>query len=343
MVPLPAEVMQGIQTMGVEADFEQVALWMRHPRTCEQVQHWLCNRSGRASSRTDARLLLAILFADVNADDIFDRSTLDQVMRREARALRAAFDGATTANDNEGTSDDDSFDRTFVRVKRVYKAWMARDRNEMVQQLQAMIVACKHDHTTPPDEQLLGQLRQIGGEDAAVRAREAYARHEVVTARQMAERVAQTARRAFWDVVRDDIRAQRYDSLYHVLDELSRAMRALVAHSERHVSELEDTFDAAWLRQRIEADSLDPDEIHALMSHLARTIASWQAAVDRDVVVAWADSVCRTEHTIEALLGHALVTFLAEAHEHLGQIYMRIVELDSAAARDEASPATTNQ
>ena len=56
-------------------------------------------------------------------------------------------------------------------------------------------------------------------------------------------------------------------------------MRALVSHRPSAVSELDDKFDASWIRQQAEAGALSLQEVHALVRYVGATIAEWQARV----------------------------------------------------------------
>ena len=175
------------------------------------------------------------------------------------------------------------------------------------------------------------QLRKIGGNDAVERARAQHAAHVPMTERNVVEHVTRVARRAFWDVLRADLLENNYDGLYGILQEMGDGMRALVAHSERAVDELNDTFDVKWLRQQVEAGCLTPKDVHGLIMHLARIISDWQAPVDAEETRAWVEAVesrLDEETELDALVSGLLVDFLTEAHERLGTIYARILSFD---------------
>ena len=60
----------------------------------------------------------------------------------------------------------------------------------------------------------------------------------------------------------------KYEALFSVLGEMQQAMTALVAHSPRLVEELNDCFDAEWLKQQADHGALEVGSVHRLMRYL---------------------------------------------------------------------------
>lgn len=326
-----------VQQMREHLEFNRLADWLRSSTTMRRARRWLESLSLEAAD-ADVRSLLAFLYMDVDADSIFaPSSSADLIMRRETRAVVQRFDALV--EDASALGRRGAFEQAYRRARRFFNAWSAHDSAAMIDQITAVLVACKTSDE-PPDATLLEQLRGIGGDATVERARARYAAHTPTTERDLLEHVTRVARRAFWDTLRAELAERRYDGLYGILQEMGDGMRALVAHSERAVDELSDTFDVPWLRQQIDAGCLETEDVRRLIVHIARTIAEWQAPADAAEVRLWLENVevrANRETDLDALVGKLLVDFLAEAHARLGTIYARILSLDPAAleARDE--------
>lgn len=314
--------------------FEHRSQWMRSTDIINMTRQWLDSISFDASDQ-NVRTLLAFLYMDVDSKSIFTSSSSDVIMCRETHTVVQKFDALL--DDIGAVEKRTVFIAAYDRARRFFSAWSAHDRLAMVEQITSVIVACKTGDE-PPDAGLVEQLRNIGGNDAVERARARHAAHVPMTQENVVEHVTRVARRAFWDVLRADLVENKYDSLYGVLQEMGDGMRALVAHSERSIDELNDTFDVAWLRQQVEAGCLTAGDVRRLIMHLAQTISGWQAPVDAAETREWVATVEARAHgetELDALVNGLLVDFLAEAHERLGTIYARILSFDPTSLSEQ--------
>lgn len=336
MSTLTSQLAEEVARVRATPVFENTVKWMRADDTMSLVRDWLTH-IGLDASESRVRMVLAFVYMQLDDESLFSTSAADTIMRREVQRVVRAFDALLA--DDDVVEHRLRFCDACARAERFFETWSTHDRRAMIEQLVALVAACKTSVDDPPNAELLEQLQRLGGDAAVARARAQYAAHVPMSREEIAETVTRTARRAFWDVLRADLVAERYDGLFGVLDEMGRGMRALIAHSERGVAELDDTFDVSWLRQQVEAECLEPDDVRRLMLHLARTIADWQAPIDAAEARTWVADVERranAEASLACLVRTILVDFLAEAHERLGNLCARILALrpDELAAQD---------
>ena len=291
--------------------FEDVEAWMRHTDTQVQMRAWLAERNLTLAPR------IAIAMVMLAGGHVSTDSPHDGVMQREAqRFVRTAC--AAMRDASAPLPDVD-------RARRFYSSWKNEDRDRLISHLTALAHSAAARGETP-DEGIFESLAQVGGPADVVRASCTWAR---VRAPELPEHVAAIARRAFWDVVREGVAQGNFTAFFDVLDEMRSGMLALVAHHAHSADDLRDKLDVPWLRQRHANDALEFESIARLVLYLATTISGWQAPADADPT--WLEQV----QTRLADAGEGppvfLVDFLAEAHEKLGQIYLRVVELSREA------------
>lgn len=261
-----------------------------HDRQAWATDQTTIDAVGRALapvSQAEVRVFIALVYAGVETETLFSSDAHDTIMRRETLRFSARLDAHLA-----GVSDADEFASDLRRASRFYKAWVAADRRRL------------HEA-----------------------AREFEARATEVAAPDVADLVASIARRAFWDVIRRDLREGRHESLLNVLEEMHGSMIALLAHRPTGQDELRDRFDVNWIRQRLAHQAFDEADARNLMEYLASTIREWHASGDADVAA---------ELVVDEAGGDfwsgTLVDFLARAHLHLGHIYSRIVAASASSA-----------
>lgn len=229
----------------------------------------------------EVRIIVALLYASNDVDTLFSLQPHDVIMRRET--LR--FQSRVNAHLSGETSSLDFAD-DIRRASRFYKAWIVED------------------------ERLMREVADEVGQNVVE-----------VPAPDIPDMVASIARRAFWDVIREDIKNDRFDSLLNVLEEMQQSMLALIAHSPSLQDGLKDHFDVKWIRQQIAHDAFDEGDARKLMHYLAQTIREWHAVADAEL-----GAELTTNDTADDFWSGTLIDFLAEVHLHLGVIYARIVE-----------------
>jgi hypothetical protein len=276
------------------------------------------------------KTLISFVFMNKDKDIIFSKSTPDTIMCREitnvnrkmSRFLAFACDATRSA-----------FASAFFKAHRFFKAWTTVDKQCMLAHVIQLIVQSKRDGAQEPPAEWMGMVRQLAGESGVERATAAFNTHVIIDRGDLMKTVTETARRAFWDIVRSEIDESKFDGMYNILSEMREAMLALNAHSERTREKIDDTFDVAWIRQRIEMGVMSIDELHALMLHIARTITEWQAPADvfhsEEWVQRLADVPASDMASLSEFASAHLVDFLEEAHGQLGRIYARVLEIDA--------------
>jgi len=329
-------------------DADSVQEWVKARETIAMAGRWLGERGVEAKH---ARKMLALAYMACQPQDFFDGSQNDSIMQREAKRFDSKLRHALEGLGLEG------FAAAFTRARRFYAAWAAQDVPKQAAQVDAVLgrlhealmgiraQQARENAPLAPPEDILTQIRLLGGAEAEAAARQQYAQPwQEVRGEDLAARVREAATRAFWDAVAAQVNEGQYAALFDVLRELQQAMRALLAHSPARVEELEDKFDAAWIEQQASSGVLATEQVHALMSFVASTIASWQAPADEAATAAWAGAV---DEMISRTRGMELVPFITEyllhflrgAIDRVGQVYQRLMAM---APQDQVEEAVSD-
>lgn len=336
--PLHEEIAAHLAMVGGE--FEQLAAWIKEPATIGLVAEWLASLG---IDRTLAKRLLALVYMAQDSEGMFDDSEADKIMAREAARFKKMLARQLKRGVRQATKE--TFEESFTRARRFYTAWSAQDIpkqalvvDEALQRLTDAMMRVRaqqmHEGAEPAaPEDILAQIRALGGEAAEAAARAQFAQPwEGVTADGLEARVREAATRALWDTLKAHCAAGEYGALFGMLGELQQAMGALVSHSARATAELADHFDAKWIEQQAGAGCLEAETVHGLMRYLIEKIGSMQAPADDAEYRAWAAGV---EANLASAGGMALpefitahlIDFLAGAMERLGTVYKRMIEL----------------
>ena len=354
------------------AGFGAASTWMRAPATLALAAE-VCADLGVAQP---PRVVLALLMMAADADGVLEADRdADAIMRREAerfdRALRAALGGGDAQGRGRARARRaPALAADAARAGRFYRAWLAQDRPHTLHSLMASVVASKARQrrdgvaAPAPPEETLAEIRRMAGAEAEAEARRRFdGAWEAVEggAAGLARAVADVARRALWDVVAARAAEGDDEPLLAQVDELERALRALVAHAPRATEDLADKFSAAWIRERVAAGQLDAAALTGLMDYVAELVAAWEAPVDREDTAAWREEAaarlrafapdarergrdeCRDADADEeaarrAFMTDVVVPFVREAHGRVGRIWERVLALaEERAARDGAA------
>mmetsp|Transcript_25352 Transcript_25352/g.59144 ORF Transcript_25352/g.59144 Transcript_25352/m.59144 type:complete len:159 (-) Transcript_25352:628-1104(-) len=146
------------------------------------------------------------------------------------------------------------------------------------------------------------------------------------------------------DALKEQVVAGEYSGLYGLLEELQKAMLALVAHSERSRDDLIDHFDPKFIEQQATHGALDTEDVAALMRYLAANIVSYQAAADEAEAQAWAREVeASLERSsgmpLQAFISAHLLDFVHVAIERVQKVYLRVRQLAEAMQNERDNPS----
>jgi hypothetical protein len=100
--------------------------------------------------------------------------------------------------------------------------------------------------------------------------------------------VLDTLRKAYWDIIEDDIRHENYTSLLCQLNELKDLMKYIIP--KQYQSYLDDQFDIHYIIQRIETKTLDKDYLIQLCEWIIHCIKEWDSEIletvyDREILI----------------------------------------------------------
>ena len=97
-----------------------------------------------------------------------------------------------------------------------------------------------------------------------------------------------TLRKAYWDIIEDDIRHENYTSLLCQLNELKDLIKYIIP--KQYQSYLDDQFDIHYIIQRIETKTLDKDYLIQLCEWIIHCIKEWDSEIlesvyDREILI----------------------------------------------------------
>jgi hypothetical protein len=100
--------------------------------------------------------------------------------------------------------------------------------------------------------------------------------------------VLDTLRKAYWDIIEDDIRHENYTSLLCQLNELKDLMKYIIP--KQYQSYLDDQFDIHYIIQCIETKTLDKDYLIQLCEWITHCIKEWDSEIletvyDREILI----------------------------------------------------------
>ena len=305
---------------------DRVKVWIQQPDVLRQTRAWL---SAAGADPRAARIVLAYAYMSCGATQLFHESNpSDAAMRAEVDLFYG------TMQDSLAGKEVPAFPAAVLRARRFFRAWAAEDRPRTAESLIGTLGA---QSTPQQTAATLALVRAVGGGPSSYRRG-----LDAAGAVPLGAHVAAVAERALWDVVQEQASVGNFEGVYSLLSELQEAMLALVAHSPRECDQVNDRFDAQFIRQQGEHGCLSTANAQAIVRYLVDTIGGWCAPADDAAIRAWR---VRVERGLEASAAwtvgkfvHAfLIPFLAEAFAHVRQLYGRI----SSAARSARSPGET--
>jgi len=308
-----------------------------------------------------ARILLAFVYMDADPASMFDeKQPADAVMAREARRFNRVLaaclkkEAACLKKEEQPKAEEGGLPigKALLRARRFHKAWCAEDVPKTLEYLLDSVVVLKAKQTKEnlphdPPEDTFELVRRLGGVAAETEARARYAgQWNAIAKEQAIDQIGKIAKRAFWDAIKARLADGDIGTLFPLLSELQQAMAALVAHSPKTKEELADKFDVPFIQQQAEHGCLELHEIHGLVRYLSETICSWQAAADDAEARAWSLAVeaalgASEGGGVEAYICGGLVDFLEGAHERLGRVYTRVLEMQEVEAERAAQAERT--
>lgn len=346
------------QLNALRGEDEQAQEWMKLPSTIDLAARWLdeCGIDTKF-----AKKLLALVYMALSPEGLFDSSAEDKIMQREVRRfnkqLRLALKGPDASH----------FEAAFTRVRRYQAAWasqdvpkQAREVDLVLARLNEALMAIRAQQVQQggepnPPEDLLAQMRLLGGADVEEAARRQFGQPwQAVAPADLEARVRDVATRAFWDAITAQVGGGDYSGLFGVLRELQKSMGALLAHSAARRDELDDKFDAGWIESQATNGALTTEQVQGLIQYVARQIGSWQAPADEAATAAWEGAVNEMCHRTRGMdltpfIAQFLVPFLRGAIDRVGQVYQRLMalapqeEVAAAAADAMAADAMAEQ
>ena len=355
---LGSELRKQIDEHRRAGDWNALTLWIQAPQTLSLVNRWL--EECRARHEGSPRVVLSLVSMHLHAAAIFDEAAAhDLTMRREVRRFMRQLRAALGARVPSAVQE--PFEESLKRARRFHTAWLAIDKPHTIDGLLTSLVALRarerteesraddetitqneevqHPQRTADEEQarlpeqIFAHLRSIGGPEAEAQGREHYAgQWRAVNGADLQAHVTQIAHQAYWDAVSEAVTAGDYEPLWSVLGELEKATKALAVASARALDDLNDKFDAGWLRTRAQNGALEVTEVAALIRYLCTTIAGWQAPVDNAETGVWKAQVeemlCSSSHlSLEEFIKSHMVRFVRSAIERVGRVYQRTVQL----------------
>lgn len=291
--------------------FESSMSWMRDASNVGRVTNAL------GATAALSRVFLSLLFMHHEQDDLFQNNDLDNIMKRLCAAMsaRVAREDATVEGIRAATE----------RAEIMLNAWKRRDRDQIMEHL-------RHRCVSIPDEgdeervEMLRMYEGLGGDVAQV-AEQHQRRWARVRADDLPSFVAETAERAFWDVIHERVASGDVEgTLFPLLRDMRQGVLALLAASPRTASTFEEHFDLEWLLERHHNGSISPEDISRYRSYVSDLLCRMSAPADEEEVRMWANE--QSDSMTQPVA--SLVFFVREASVHMRRIVERLEALREA-------------
>lgn len=312
------------------ADYVSCTKFMRTRDTIDSVTGAL------GVSRDLARVYLALMLLHREKEEMLDENdTMDRILGRLASSLRDRVLRDTSAAEDVRAATE--------RAKLMFDAWKRRDKDQVLEFLQQRCVA------TPPEggdgdltrNNMLQWIETLGGEEARQNTEARCSRRwSEVRADDLPTFIAETAERAYWDLLYERVEAGDVEgTLFPLLQDLRRGVEALLAAAPRTRAQFHENFDVDWLLERHRAGSLSRQDVGNYAVYVAEIVLQLQAPADAAAVSEWVEDVRATATADTVTMQEyipTLVTFVREASVHMRKVVERLEALSSQRAQREA-------
>jgi len=282
-----------------------------------------------------ARVFLALMLIHREKKGMLDdNDTTDRILGRLASSLHDRVMGDTSETEDVRAATE--------RAKLMFDAWKRRDTGQVLEFLQQRCVATPSgggdgDLTR---NNMLQWIETLGGEEAR-RSTEARCsrRWSEVRADDLPAFIAETAERAYWDLLYERVEAGDIEgTLFPLLQDLRRGVEALLAGAPRTLAQFHENFDVDWLLERHRTGSLSRQDVGNYAVYVAEVVLQLQAPADAVAVSEWVDDV-RGTATVDTITMQeyilTLVTFVREASAHMRKVVERLEALSSQRVQRE--------
>ncbi len=308
-----------------DEDFSDCTTFMQNRSTVERTVEAL------GASQDIARVFLALMLMHKESSDMLNENdTIDRVLGRLASALRdRVLRASSTAVEVRDATE---------RAKQMFDAWKRRDEGLVVEFLQQRCI------TTPPGgvaddglarDTMLQWIHSLGGEEARASTEARCSRRWAqVQADDLPAFIAETAERAYWDLLTERVEHGDVEgTLFPLLKDLRRGVEALLAAAPRTRAQFHERFDVDWLLERHRNGSLSRQDVGNYAVYVAEIVLQLQAPADAAEVSEWVDNVRLTANAPTITMQEyvpTMVVFVREASAHMRKIVRRLEELSSA-------------
>ena len=288
---------------------------------------WMCDSTNMrrvadalGATTTLSRVFLSLLFMHHEKDDLFQDNDLDNIMKRLCAGMctRVAREDASVEGIRSATE----------RAEIMLNAWRRRDRDQIMEHL-------RHRCVSIPDEEneerveMLRMYEGLGGDVAHV-AEQHQRRWARIRTDDLPSFIAETAERAFWDVLYERVASGDVEgTLFPLLRDLRQGVIALLAASPRTASSFEEHFDLEWLLERHHNGSISPEDISRYRSYVSDLLCRMSAPADEEEVRMWADEQSDPTKPVPSL-----VFFVRDASRHMRRIVERLEALSASRANN---------
>ena len=317
------------------ADYSACTKFMRSSNAMGTVS------SALGSHKELARVFLALMLIDKEKAEMLDETdTIDRVLGRLSSALKSRV--------LREDSMPEEVKAATERAKQMFDAWKRRDKDRVVEFLQQRCVATPPSNTGDAAgedlgsrETMLGWIESLGGEEARASTEARCSRRwSEVRADDLPSFIAQTAERAYWDLLYERVEGGDIEgTLFPLLRDLRRGVEALLAAAPRTRAQFQENFDVDWLLERHRNGSLSRQDVGNYTVYVANVVAQLQAPADAAEVNEWADGV-RTMAVAEAITMQeyipTLVPFVREASKHMRTVVERLEALSAQRVQRES-------
>jgi hypothetical protein len=109
------------------------------------------------------------------------------------------------------------------------------------------------------------------------------------------QNIVNVIHKAYWDKFQESIRLHQWDQLIGFVDEIKQMLKELVHHRQDLHKEMDDKIDSQILKQRLENNAMNQEDIFTMLEYIVNWIRQFQAPVDDQDTEEWWQHIQRQQ------------------------------------------------
>ena len=299
----------------------QLKLLMLRSDVREAVQVWLdlylCSLPEEKAIEISANTFLAAFIVVHHPGEVINRPdlSLSQKIQEAATELIEVYDELFVMVDSPVGSEMElseeyrytlsQFEQCLREYAATFQEWKQLDVLQVVEELTKLywdlelevVLAQKREdplsesekqHVKAKQHQIKQQIQKVAGEKGTTHFENfTPIIFEESAVQQIQQEVTQTYQKAYWDMIKEQLENQDYELLLKLLEEVRNKLVSYVPNRSDLRQQLEDRLDVQFLRQMINHQALEKEEIYCYLQYLTQQVRSMQAPADNAETDSW--------------------------------------------------------